>query len=94
MKIDEYTLHARIYPSVICAIPALILIFAFESDAVSNILHELAAIELVGKVTVGGCSVFFVDAIRSICRQRNFRTQTVQRRTALPNDRLLVASQH
>ena len=59
MKIDEYTLHARIYPVAICAIPALVLIFAFENDTVSKILNELATIEVAGKVTVG-VAVFFL----------------------------------
>lgn len=59
MKIDEYTLHARIYPAAICAIPALILIFAFENETVSQILQDIAAVEVAGKVTVG-IAVFFL----------------------------------
>lgn len=59
MKIDEYTLHARIYPGAICAIPALILVFAFENETVSKIIQEVAAIEFLGKVTVG-IAVFFL----------------------------------
>jgi len=59
MKIDEYTLHARIYPGAICAIPALILIFAFENETVSQILQNIANIEVAGKVTVG-IAVFFL----------------------------------
>ena len=53
MKIDEYTVHARIYPGLICSIPAFLLVAAFDNEAVARVIRDIAAIEILGKFSVG-----------------------------------------
>ena len=53
MKTDEYTVHARIYPGLICAIPAFVLVATFENEAVTRVIRDVAAIEVVSKLSVG-----------------------------------------
>lgn len=53
MKVDEYTVHARIYPGLICSIPAFVLVAAFENETVTRVIRDVAAIEILGKFSVG-----------------------------------------
>ncbi len=53
MKIDEYTVHARVYPGLICAIPAFVHVAAFENETVTRLVRDVAAIEVIGKFSVG-----------------------------------------
>ena len=59
MKLDEYTMHARIYPGVICAIPVFLLVAAFKNEAVTQIILDIVAVEVLGKVSVG-LALFFL----------------------------------
>ncbi len=92
MKFDEYTLHARIYPGLICAIPAILLVATFENEALTQLIHEVAGIEIAGKASVGVALFFLLMQLSRWIGKDLFERKLFAEELNFPTTDFLLAS--
>ena len=92
MKIDEYTVHARIYPGLICSIPAFVLVAAFENEAVTQLIRDIAAIEVVGKLSVGVAVFVLLIQFSRLVGKDLFEHRVFKNELYFPTTDFLLAS--
>lgn len=63
MKIDQYTMNARVYPAVLCMAPILLLVFTIDDPTISKLLSDIVAVQILGQVTVSIAAFFLLMQI-------------------------------
>ena len=92
MKLDEYTINARIYPSLICAIPALVLVATFGDDTLKVMIEEIAAVEVFGRISVSLAVFVFLMHVSRFLGKDIFERKLFKNELHFPTTTLLLAS--
>ena len=60
MNFDKYTLHARVYPTVLCIIPIVLFVLAIDDPTLAKLLSDVVAVQVVGQIGVGVAAFFLL----------------------------------
>jgi hypothetical protein len=86
---NQYNLQARIFPTIICAIPILLFQYFFLSEEISIFLVFLGKLKIAGDITISIVILYFVSQINRFFSKTFFEKEEIYMPTT---DFLLISN--
>ncbi len=74
---NKYTREARIFPTIISAIPILLFQYSFSNKEVSDFLVFLEKIEIIGNITISIVVLYFVSQLNRFISKTFFEKKEI-----------------
>lgn len=92
MKTTEYYIKARLFPTIICAIPLLTLYYFGFSEKVINFIDFLKGYKWVSDVTISIAIIYFMTQINRFISKELFQKLFFKEETNMPTTNFLLHS--
>lgn len=70
MKLDQYTIIARIFPATLSSVPFFVIYYFFLSDKIGNFLIDLLSVKWLSDITISVALIFlFIQLSRLISKE-------------------------
>lgn len=85
---NKYNIQARIYPTILCAIPILLFQYFFLNQEISNFLDFLGNLKFAGDITISVVILYFISQINRFISKTYFEKEEIY----MPTTDLLLLS--
>ena len=90
MKLNQYTLNARVYPAVLCIVPIIVLVVAIDDPTVRKFLTEVTTVQIAGQFGINVAAFFLLMQVARILGKDVFERLLFHDELRFPTTNLLL----